>query len=787
MTLPVFDIQEPLQSTLSNHPITLLQAPPGSGKTSWVPIWLNRLGGKVLLIQPRRIAVLNAVRQLSRNLDDRPEGTVGYRMRFDTHITRHTEIEVVTEGVFVRLLQSDPELAGYQWVIFDEFHERNLDADLGLALVRSCHELFRPDLKILLMSATLNEGRISQQLGAPVIKSDGRSFPIEIRYQHAASPDMNKMILQAINSVLATVPGNLLVFLPGMKEILSCRDFLQPQLPDDLQIDILHGSCSIQEQKQALELTQQRKLILASPVAESSITLPDIRVVIDSGLARFPRYDRDTGMTHLMTRKISKANADQRAGRAGRTAPGICIRLWSEDQQNGLAPFPAVEIEQADYSRMLLEIAAWGMQVDELNWLTKPNPANVTETQSMLKSIAAVHFESGLHITDHGQKLLSMPCHPRLAHMICEQPGDLTVRLAVLLQERPVPQGMVDDSWLKQTLTTSERQLQQRLSKLVTMGHYPDWKAALCQAFPDHIGHRLSDNKIKLANGQQLTITKPDSYAPWLLALKFNDQRIISWIDLKDFQPQAFPNMLIKQNNLTLENNRLQAKEVELFGRIRLKQRNIPVNVEQRLQFWDDYFHHHGLSDVPLTDAEKILLKRMSWMSELTHDEQWPGKSRSPLDFLCEHRQQYLLPICTEVNCLNDIEISRALDMMLSWEQRQALDNMLPVSIVINDRPRPLVYGEQGRVSIAIKLQETFGLLKNPTIAGGRIPVVFELLSPAGRPLQITADLEHFWHHNYQDIRKEMRGRYPKHPWPEDPVNAKPTAYTKRHAARSEL
>lgn len=798
MTLPIEAIQKDLLNHLDTHPLLLIQAPPGSGKTSRIPLWLldHYPKQKILLVQPRRLAVLNAARMLATNLRQTPGQTVGYRMRHESKISNTSRLEIVTEGVFIRLIQDDPELTNVAAVILDEFHERHLNTDLSLALLRSCQQLYRPDLKLLLMSATLDGEQLSTQLNAPCLSAQGQSFPIETRYLPKSNPDPIKALEVTVRQSLANDPGNLLVFLPGMKEIRQLHQRLQ-DLPTDIDLQTLHGSTDLQAQKAVLTPTQdgRRKVVLSSPVAESSVTLPDIRVVIDSGLARFPHYDRHTGLSRLVTGKISQASAEQRRGRAGRTAPGICYRMWTEELHGRLAPKTAPEISNADYSTLLMELALWGTSVLELEWLDRPNQASIDHSETLLQEMQALTDTNQL--TPLGQQMVTLGCAPRLAHMLIlarnqsDDDANLACALAGLLQESQLPSGdlshhlstLLQKPSLNRMVQQCWQQFRRQLkvhSDTLPLERASHW---LSLAYPDRIARQDTNGKLKLANGKSGRF-RQDTHVPWMVVLDAHDQPdgwlIQSWMAANPPTPTDFPTMFFQQPTLVVEQGKFRFLVEQRFGQIRLEQTQRAVTDDEREAAILHYVRQQGLECLPWQAKHQQWRIRLTVATRLAPESNWPEFGGDLDTWLLRQLEQWLLPYLNGVRQLDQIPLQQALPTVLDWIQQKNLDALLPTHISINGRARSLTYHPDGKVTLAIKLQEMFGTVTTPTVCNGRLPITLELLSPAGRPLQITQDLDHFWRRGYPEVQKEMKGRYPKHPWPDDPIKAQPTAGTKR-------
>ncbi len=800
MKLPVESAKSELIERLSEHPLVLLQAPPGAGKTTRVPIWLEQLGkGKILLLEPRRLAVLNAAKQLASGYHEEPGQTVGYKMRFDSKTSGNTRILAVTEGTFIRMIQADPELSGFDYVILDEFHERHLDTDLALTLLRSSQLYFRTDLKLVLMSATLGGDSLAKRLDAPLVESQGFMHPVTTHFQHKTSHNWIEDTPALVNRAIEETTSNILLIAPGIRDIRRLSELLIPKFPE-LEVIQLHGSSTWQEQKLALSHPEnKRRLTISSPVTESSVTLPQITSVIDSGKARFPEYDRKSGLTRLVTKTISRASADQRRGRAGRESAGTCYRLWTSEQDQRLVEHSPPEIVSGNYLSLALELALWGEADEELPWLDQPNPVDLAKSRDLLQQLGAL--KQDFSITDAGRKILSMGMEPRLSHMLhsCSENPELgdCRRLAVLIQENQLPTGMLDsDSINSVKLNSAANQLQQQLSArfpaLANQKH-SHMGLQLTQAFPDRIG-LLSGDSYKFVSGIRAKLDfhkKPN----WLVAANLYEKNgstfVGSWAALDWPEPskltgehlKILPDALqIHSKKIThIKDQELRAIESRMLGEIELQQQPYSIRDDEMASLWASWLTEQDMEKL-VSEKEAKLLRRLSLAEKFYPDHFKPVNNES----LQARLEYWLQPFLNGVKKLSQIPFKDALLSELDYQSQTLLDQQFPVTLEINKRKRDLDYLSDGSVVLAIKLQEMFGTQQSPSLADGMLPVTMHLLSPAGRPLQVTQDLSHFWQHGYQEVKKEMKGRYPKHPWPDDPVLASPSSGTKKQNKRLE-
>jgi ATP-dependent helicase HrpB len=814
----------------------VLEAPPGAGKTTQVPLalldaaWLA--GQKIVMLEPRRIAARAAAQFMAQQLGEAVGQTVGYRIRFESKVSAATRIEVVTEGILTRLIQRDPELAGIGAIVFDEFHERHLAGDLGAALALDVQATLRPELRLLLMSATLDGERIAAWLGAPRISSPGRSFPVRIEHPPARTQEtVEHQLARVARQALEENDGDVLAFLPGRREIARAQALLAQTLArDDVELVALHGELSLAEQQAALAPAEPgtRRIVLATNVAESSITLPGIRAVIDSGLAREPRFDPNSGFTRLETVTIAQASADQRAGRAGRVAAGTAYRLWPQGRR--LEPARTAEIAQAELSALALELAAWGVTASSsaaLPWLDPPPPGALAQAHDLLTSLAALDVDG--RITALGRRMLELGATPRLGAAALRAPPELHALVADLLalMEARSPlrgtQARSDDfrarvtalhAWRDRRGSTARGEVdggalaaieqaskgwRRRLDVRTAASGVPDSHAIgdlLLHAFPDRIAHRDDGNPLRytLANGRGARLHENTALLgePWLVALDLRfearDSLILAAAPLdprvleRDYPAQFSRARTLRWND---ERGAAEAFDERRFGAIVLERRSVPVKPADALPALLAAVRAKGLDALPWGEHARRLRARMqalrAWMPELA----LPDVSEAALLASLEDWLAPYLDGKHRFDALSAEELSQALASLFDYEQRRTLDAQAPESLVVpSGQSRRLEYAEGEPPVLAVKLQELFGLADTPRIGGGRIPVTLHLLSPAGRPIQVTQDLKGFWERTYPEVKKELKGRYPRHPWPDDPWTATPTHRAKPRERR---
>ncbi len=839
ISLPIDAALPALRQALTSRHEAILEAPPGAGKTTRVPLamldepWLA--GQTILMLEPRRLAARAAAERLASELGEKVGETVGYRIRLDSKVGPNTRIEVVTEGILTRRLQDDPALEGVGLLIFDEFHERSLDADLALALSLNGRDLFRDEqpLKILLMSATLEGERLSALLDdAPVVRSEGRMFPVSMQWGRPFQPGelIEPRVVQTVLDALGNESGSLLVFLPGQAEIRRVNQQLAEALGEraDILLCPLHGELDLSAQRAAIEPTPKgvRKVVLATNIAETSLTIDGVRVVIDAGLARVPRFDPGSGMTRLDTQRISRASATQRAGRAGRLEPGVCYRLWSEAQHDQLAAYGSAEILQADLAGLALQLARWGVMPGQLVWLDVPPAAAYAQAQDLLVRLGALSDSQGQErkLTTHGQAMAQVPAHPRIAHLLLRGHelglGSLACDVAALLGERDILRGGGADLHSRLTLLAGSeraargaqgavqraRQLARQYrgylkgvaAKPVSDPDHSRWLGCLLAlAYPDRVAQqrRAGGAEYRLANGRAALFADVDALMkqPWLVIAELGSrqgQREERIYLAAEFDPSLFDSVLSEQ---VVEFDQLDWDEREGVLRAE-RQRKVGELILSRepLTGLDESARGHallglvrrkGLELLPWTPELRQWQARVTLLHQLDLEKQdsseWPDVRDAAL---LESLESWLLPYLGKVTRLShfgNLDLSSILHNLLPWPLPQRLNEQAPhhLSVPSGSSVR-LDYSEYPPI-LAVRLQELFGLSDTPRIANGRQIVKLHLLSPARRPVQVTQDLANFWRSTYAEVKKDLKGRYPKHYWPDDPLIAEPTARAK--------
>jgi ATP-dependent helicase HrpB len=805
--LPIDSALPELTAALAARNAAVLVAPPGAGKTTRVPLvlageaWAKDL--RILVLEPRRIAARAAAERMAHTLGERVGETVGLRVRFGSKISRKTRIEVVTEGIFTRLILDDPMLGGIAAVLFDEFHERSLDADLGLALARDAQQGLREDLKLLVMSATIDGARIAALLGdAPVVASEGRAFAVETRYAGRDARPIEPQIADTILRATRADQGSVLAFLPGAAEIRRTRMQLEGRTEPSTDVVALYGALSGEEQDRAILPAPlgRRKIVLATSIAETSITIEGVRIVVDSGLARVPRYEPDVGVTRLETVRVSRAAADQRRGRAGRTEPGVCYRLWDEPQTAALEPFAQPEILAADLSSFALDLAAWGADPEKLAFLDPPPHAALTEAKALLAALGAIDGDG--RITEEGRHLRRLPLPPRLARMVVNAgaAGDAlqAAEVAALIGERGLGGDNVD---LRERLTALHRDrsgrgrdaraMAERWAEIagapstdVAKGGEPSIGALLALAYPERIAKNRGGGSgaFLLANGRGATIdpASPLAREPFLAVAELTGSaaqgRILSAAPIALAEIEArFADRIASREDITFDaaSMSLRGRNSRRLGAIVLADRPMPVAPsEETAQQLADGITNGAIERLPWTKALKQWRDRVMFLRG-SEGETWPDLSDAAL---AQTAREWLAPALAGKTALAEFtadELEQALHDLLPWAAKRRLDTEAPTHF---EAPTgslvPIDYEAEGGPKIAIRVQELFGVNRHPAIAGGKIPLLIELLSPAHRPVQMTRDLPGFWRGSYAAVRADMRGRYPKHPWPDDPAAA---------------
>lgn len=807
--LPIDDALPALLQALASGPYAVLVAPPGAGKTTRVPLALLdapwRGEGRIIMLEPRRLAARAAAGQMARLLGDEVGGTIGYRVRMDTKISARTRVEIVTEGVFTRMVLDDPELSGVAAILFDEFHERSLDGDLGLALALDAAAL-RPDLRVLVMSATIDGARVSGLLNdAPVIESLGRAYPVETFYRE---PDpLLRLEDQVSNAVLAGLrehEGSMLVFLPGQGEITRIAARLAARVPANTDIAPLYGQLTPAEQDRAIRPAQdgRRKVVLATSIAETSLTIDGVRIVVDSGFRRIPVYEPGTGLTTLATRRVSRAGADQRRGRAGRTSPGIAIRLWNEGQTAALEPFDTPEILAADLAGLALDLAAWGVtDPTTLGFLDPPPGPAWNEAIALLQSLDAL--DASGHLTADGKALARLPLHPRLAHMVvsaaAEDDARTAAELALLIGERGLGGDSIDLSQRLERFrrdggkhASSSSMLALRWAKSAgggTGGNLPVGQH-LARAYPDRVAQAAgARGRFRLANGRQASLDATESLAasPFLVVTDMTgaaaNGRIRGAAPLtRDDIENLFASHIVSENVLAFDDpsGSVRARRVRRLGALRLADEPVAVeDPEVAALLLAEAAARRGLDLLPWSREQKAWRARANFL-RFTLGDEWPDLTA---EALAPSVAEWLAPALFGLTKLSEITgdvLRTALDLLLPYARRQDIEALLPSHFTApTGNAVPIDYSAEGGPAIEIRVQELFGLTRHPTIANGRIRLLLILLSPAHRPIQTTRDLPGFWSGSWADVVKDLKGRYPRHPWPDEPAKAKPTARAK--------
>jgi ATP-dependent helicase HrpB len=818
--LPIDAVLDDLARTLDGHNVAVLVAPPGAGKTTRVPLALLdapwAANKKIIVLEPRRIAARASAERMAHTLGERVGETVGYRVRFGSKVSRATRIEVVTEGIFSRQILGDPELKGVAAVLFDEFHERSLDADLGLALARDAQTGLREDLRILVMSATLDGARVARLLGdAPVVASEGRAFPVETRYLgRKADAPVERQMADAIATSLRADPGSVLAFLPGAAEIRRTHNFLTERVHDaSIEIVPLFGAldASVQDRAIAPPPKGHRKVVLATSIAETSLTIEGVRIVVDSGLARVPRYEPDIGLTRLETVRASRAAVDQRRGRAGRTEPGVCYRLWDEPQTASLAAYTQPEILSADLSSLVLDLAQWGVaDPASLAFLDSPPAPALKEARELLRELGALDIDG--RITDEGRSLRALALPPRLARMIVDShrlgAGRAAAEIAAVLTERGLGGDQVD---LDVRLEAFRRERSQRAEAarnqatrwaaqvaaddkgLARGERLPSNGVMLAFAFPDRVAKNRGNGSFVLANGRGAAIepTAALSRAPYVAVAELTGTamqgRILLAAPITQGEIEArFADQIETADEVSFDRGSvaLRARRKKSLHAITLSEAPLALEPsEQTARIFADGLIAAGLDQLPWSKPIKQWRDRVMFLraaEAASSDNPWPDLSDEALK---AQRETWLVPALldkTSLKAFSAGDLSEALHALLPWSLRARLDKEAPTHFEAPTGTQLAIdYEAEQGPTIAVRLQELFGLTSHPSIARGAIPLVLELLSPAHRPVQVTRDLPGFWRGSYAAVRSDLRGRYPRHPWPEDPASALPTRRVK--------
>lgn len=836
--LPVKEALPELLSALADHARVVLEAPPGAGKTTLVPLALLeaawREDGRIIVLEPRRLAARAAALRMAQLLGEPVGQTIGYRVRLESAISAATRVEVVTEGILTRMLQDDPALEGIACLVFDEYHERSLQADLGLALALDAQAVLRPDLRILVMSATLDAVRVGEWLQAPVVRSLGRMFPIETQYLPpaevaAAGPRLmerlQQLVPRSIHQALKHHPeGDVLVFLPGLGEMRRVAEKLEPFLPEATDLHLLHGDLTLAQQQAAINPgpAGMRKIVLSTSIAETSLTIEGVRIVVDSGYARVPRFSPRNGLTSLATVPVSQAAADQRRGRAGRLGPGTCYRLWSTADQHQLPAHLPPEILDADLSSLTLELAIWGAsEAGSLKWLNLPPAAAFSQAQDLLFRLGAL--TSDKKPTAHGRSLAGLGLNPRLGHLVVKghelklgatacalaallterdiikstlvgerRPGaevspDLRLRLELLAGQRPsLGVGTADEGAVRR-VKEQARQLRQRLRE--TSDRLDPEATGLLTgfAYPDRLAQREGPGRLRLVTGQRITIptelfSEAEFYAVAALDGTRGTASLAAPLAKADLL-KHFPEQILREVEMRFDaaTGKVITTQKTKLGALLLEETLIQKpDTEAVAQVLLQALLDRGIDRLPWSDAARTLRERLHFLHH-HFPEDWPDVSDAAL---AETVEEWLLPHLIGLRSLADVErlnLGELLLSDLSWNQRTELDRLAPTHLEVPTGSRiALDYAEPATPVLAVRLQEVFGLLDTPRIAAGKVTVLMHLLSPGHRPVQVTRDLRSFWTSGYFEVRKDLRGRYPKHSWPEDPLTAVPVRGVKR-------
>jgi len=820
--LPIDDALPQLAAALSGRPFAVLSAPPGSGKTTRVPPFLLdqpwAAGRKVLVLEPRRLAARAAARRIAAERGEPLGASVGYRVRFDTRVGPETRLEIVTEGILTRMIQSDPALEGVACVVFDEFHERSLDGDLGLALALDSTAL-NPDLRLVVMSATLDTERIAALLDdAPLVAAAGRSFPVQTEWlpRFAVSPAERRRIgpqvAGAVRHALASGEGSVLAFLPGLREIEDAAAALADLAGEGIEVHPLHGGLSAARQDAAIAPAApgRRKVVLATNIAETSLTIEGVAQVVDAGLARRMRYDPGVGMGRMETVRISRASADQRRGRAGRTGPGRCLRLWGAPEDRSLIPFDPPEIAVADLAPLALDLAGWGARPEALRWLDQPPAAAYREAEAVLKDLGALDADG--RVTAEGRAMAALPLHPRLARMVragmAEGRGALALLLAMLVEERPSSAGnddlerdllaALDRRGASGTVVRNTGVLARRLGLGRLPNHAPPGLAGtlLAEAFTDRIARRRpgGEDRYLTTAGRGVALV-PESRlggTEWIvaadLAMRPGGDALVRRGAAVDRAAVMAATRHLQQRrhriDIDLAGARLQAVAEDMLGAIVLARH--AWKDASDAAFRDaliEALTRTGIDALAWSAGATRLRQRLAFLHHLMPGD-WPDVGDAALTgTLADWLGPYLDGV-RGMPALRRLDLSAALMHLAGWQRRDAIEALAPERATLpSGRAASIDYADPERPVLAAKLQELFGWQAAPVLADGRCPLTVELLSPAGRPLAVSRDLGHFWCAVYPEVRKEMRGRYPKHPWPEDPLGAAATALTKKRLA----
>jgi ATP-dependent helicase HrpB len=804
MHFPVDDIIPELKAALTTRPSVILVAEPGAGKTTRVPLallgeaWLH--SKRILMLEPRRLAARAAAKRMADTLGEVLGETVGYTVRLERKVSARTRIEVVTEGILTRRLQTDPELSDTGLIIFDEFHERSLDGDLGLTMALDSQRGLRDDLKIMVMSATLDSATLAKHLDdAPVISTTGRMYPVSVT--HLDKPSRYTLVEETVKAVLQAlreVRGSVLVFLPGEGEIRRVESaLLQAALSPNTDVRPLYGAMALADQDAAIRASPdaRRKIVLATTIAETSLTIEGIEAVIDTGLKRSPRFDPASGMTSLETVRVSQASAEQRKGRAGRLGPGRCYRLWPEAETRALAPHDDPEIRVADLAPLVLEIANWGVTTpDGLPWLEVPQAAPFAQAQDLLRQLGALDHANT--ITAHGKEMVRLPLHPRLAHMVVTAASEDAAETAALISERdglPRDASIDIEQRLLQVRGAARDRIRQAAKQITGLVKLNKEDVALSHgvllalAYPDRIAQRRGSNRFRMANGGGAVVPEHDALAksPFIaVALLDNaqaDAKVFLAAALTRAEIDAHFSYLITKTSGVSWNAKagaVNAAEIVRLGDIVLEERPLrDPDPERVAQAMAQGVAALGLAALPWSEAAQSLRQRIAFLKRTMPDLAWPDFSDAALTVSLRDWLGPYLSGMSRKSDLSRLDLIQILRSMMPQELLARIDKLAPVRMEVPSGGHYRIdYEGDGDPVLRVRLQELFGMQTAPQVADGRARLKIELLSPAGRPVAVTQSLETFWRNAYQDVRKDMRGRYPKHYWPEDPLVAQAVA-----------
>lgn len=810
-TYPVHEILPELKERLTANNRLILQAPPGAGKSTIVPLalidelWLQ--GKKIIMLEPRRLAARSVAMRMASLLEEEIGERVGYRVRFENKVSSRTRIEVVTEGILTRMIQRDNALEDVGLVIFDEFHERSLQADLALALSLQTQQVLRDDLRLLIMSATLDEQGLAEKLKAPVVSSQGKQYPVEVRYLgDARDVQVSVHMAKAIKKALTEEDGDVLAFLPGTGEIKRTVELLEQENLSALLFP-LYGDLPFKKQQEAIlpDSHGRRKVVLATSIAETSLTIEGIRVVIDSGLSRVPKFDPRSGLTRLETVRVTQDAADQRTGRAGRLTPGVCYRLWSEATQRNLQPNRKPEILEADLSSLVLELATWGINdPNKLTWITLPPTGAVSQAKELLTILGALDED---RVTKHGKAMAELPTHPRIAHMLVSKvASSLAADVAALLEERDLlnTSGSADltlrlealRKWRNKEYVQADRNVLERIERLaqswrkvfsmpVENERVDDYEVGklLALAYPDRIAKRVEKHqeRYKLVNGRMAKLPSHDPlmHAEWLVVTQLDAGSgegkifLAAPIHTEDLISIATPVQEVRWNK---ERGVVEGVEELKIGNLVLSQSKLSfITDEKRIQVLCDAIQEYGMVMLNFSESVRELQARVGSLGVWQQNENWPDLSDA---YLLRHVHEWLPPFLQQVNSINELQKLDWYSVLLSlipWDRQRRLDELAPSRLEVPSGSMIKIhYADDGRIPVMeVRLQECFGMLETPTVNEGRVKIRMHLLSPGFKPVQVTQDLKSFWNTTYHEVKKELKRRYPKHAWPDDPWTAK--------------